>query len=318
MNTHKNVTRLTTGAMLVAIFGLLMLLNRQTGGMLEGGFQYLIPIPMVAYTALYGPKASLSAFAAMALLAVLLDNVSTLFFEMACVLTGFVLGLCLYKKLDTTKTLLTVMLMSAAVNLIDTFLISAVFGVSLKSQLADMQEMLRQMGEQAGIAFPEAMLDDGYLLRVLMISMAFAGALQGFIIYEVSLLLLRKLRFQVQKPRPVSTYHPPKWTGAIAGCAVAAMFAVTAIAVSPDGRVITQYETVYAVFQTLGMVATMYLAAFGIIALARLLSAYGMKSRALRTLICFLSLMFMSQLAMVLGFMYIMQLSDIIRSLDAR
>ena len=318
MNTNKNVTRMTTGAMLVAIFGLLMLLNRQTGGMLEGAFQYLIPIPMVAYTAMYGLKPSLSAFAAMAMLAVLLGNVSTLFFEMACVLSGLVLGFCLYKKLDSTKTLLIVMFMSAAINLIDTFVISAISGVDLQSELTAMQDMMRQIAQQAGMTLPDAVLDEGYLLRILIISMTFGGALQGFIIYEVSLLLLRKLRFAVQKPRPLSTYHPPKWTAVVSLAAIAAMIVAAGIAISPEGQLIGQYETVYAVCQTLGLIANIYLTAFGIIALARLLSAYGMRSRALRVLICFLSMMFMSQLAMVLGFLYIMQLTDTIRSLDGR
>ena len=96
------------------------------------------------------------------------------------------------------------------------------------------------------------------------------------------------------------------------------MIVAAGIAISPEGQLIGQYETVYAVCQTLGLIANIYLTAFGIIALARLLSAYGMRSRVLRVLICFLSMMFMSQLAMVLGFLYIMQLTDTIRSLDGR
>ena len=316
MNNKNNVMQLTTGAMLVAIFGLLMLLNRQTGGMLEGCFHYLIPIPMVAYTAMYGPKVSLSAFAAMALLAVFLGDVSSLFCEMSYVLIGFILGFCLYRKIDTTKTLFVVMFMTAVVTIAETFVVSAISGVSLQSELSEMQEMMRQMGQQYGMTFPEAMLDEGYLLRILMVSMAFGGLLQGFIIYEVSLLLLRKLRFQVQKPRPISSYHPPKWTGALAGGIVLLMLFVTNMAISPEGKVIEQYATIYAICQTLGMIAALYLVAFGIIALARLLVAYGIKSKALRVIICLLTMMCMSQIAMILGFLYIMRLTEMIRSLD--
>jgi hypothetical protein len=316
MDTKKNVMQLTTGAMLVAIFGLMILLNRQTGGTLEGVFHYLVPIPMVAYTALYGPRSSLSVFAAMALLAVFLGSLNSLFCEMAYVLVGFILGICLYKRVDSTRTLLIVMVIAILVSIADTFMLSIVSGVSILSEVKEMQEMMRQIFQQSGMTVPEAMLDEGYLLRILMISMAFAGALQGFIIYEISLLLLRKLRFQVQKPRPISSYHPPKWTGILAAAAVAAMMAVTSISISPEGKVIEQYSTIYAVCQTFGLIASMYLVAFGIIALARLLTAYGVKNKVLRVIVCILSMFCMSQLVMVLGFLYIMRLTELIRSLD--
>ena len=49
MNTKTQ--ELTFGAMIVAVFGVLLLLNRQTGGMFEGFFMFIFPIPMVAFSA---------------------------------------------------------------------------------------------------------------------------------------------------------------------------------------------------------------------------------------------------------------------------
>ena len=55
MNRMDSKTlKITTGAMIVAIFAILLLLNRQTAGFFEELFVYLLPIPMVAYSAKYG------------------------------------------------------------------------------------------------------------------------------------------------------------------------------------------------------------------------------------------------------------------------
>ena len=71
---------ITFGAMIAAIFGMLLLLNRQTGGMLEEVFLFAFPIPMVAYSAKYGWKKSLPVFAVTVLIAILCGTFSGFFY----------------------------------------------------------------------------------------------------------------------------------------------------------------------------------------------------------------------------------------------
>ena len=63
---NRNTIRITTGAMIIALFTLLLLMNRQTGGLFEEMFIYILPIPMVIYAAKYGWKSGLLVFAGMA------------------------------------------------------------------------------------------------------------------------------------------------------------------------------------------------------------------------------------------------------------
>ena len=56
---NQKTLKITYGAMIVALFGVLLLINRQTGGMFEGIMMFLLPIPMVAYAARYGWKTSI-------------------------------------------------------------------------------------------------------------------------------------------------------------------------------------------------------------------------------------------------------------------
>ena len=62
--------------MIVAIFGVLLLINRQTGGFLEGIFMFIFPIPMVAFSAKYGWKDSLPVFVCTVLLSFLFGTFS--------------------------------------------------------------------------------------------------------------------------------------------------------------------------------------------------------------------------------------------------
>ena len=60
MNTKTQ--ELTYGAMIVAIFGVMLLINRQTGGFFSGILMFVYPIPMVAFAARYGLKDSVAVF----------------------------------------------------------------------------------------------------------------------------------------------------------------------------------------------------------------------------------------------------------------
>ena len=66
MNRSNNSTlKITTGAMIIAIFAMLLILNRQTGLFFEEFFVYLLPLPMAIYTALYDWKYGLMVFIGM-------------------------------------------------------------------------------------------------------------------------------------------------------------------------------------------------------------------------------------------------------------
>ena len=53
---NNNVRKLTDGAMMCAIVGVVLLINRQLGGLFQDMFLFLFPIPMVFYSAKYGWK----------------------------------------------------------------------------------------------------------------------------------------------------------------------------------------------------------------------------------------------------------------------
>ncbi len=98
---NENTQKLTFGALLVAVFGVLLLLNRQTGGMLEGTFLFLFPIPMVAFSAKYGWKDSIPVFVCTVLISIFCGIFTSAFYAASQSFIGVVYGSCLHAKRDS-------------------------------------------------------------------------------------------------------------------------------------------------------------------------------------------------------------------------
>ena len=113
MPTKDSKTQsITYGAMIIAIFGMLLLLNRQTGSFFEEVFLYIFPIPMVAYAAIYGWKRSLPVFVGMCLISFLCGTFTSIFYAISQAFIGLVFGTSLNHHRDMTRTLLMVMVLS--------------------------------------------------------------------------------------------------------------------------------------------------------------------------------------------------------------
>lgn len=289
--------KITTGAMVTAIFGVMLLLNRQTGGLFQEVLLFLYPIPMVAYAAQYDWKSSIPAFAAMTLLSVLLGNFTGIFYGMSQALIGLVFGGCLHHKVDMTKILFVVMLLSAAVNVLDIAVLGTLTGFDLNLEIEEMQRMLNSMFQQSGMVVPETMLATGYLKQIFVVSMIVLGGIQGFLVYEVSLMILHRLRFPVQKPKSIFLYAPPKWTGY--GALVAVILYTTGMT-----RPFQQDMLQNAVL-TIGTFGYIYLVCFGFIAILLTFKIYFPRMRLLRVILCVILLFLFPLLEMAAGFMYI-------------
>lgn len=304
---NENTQKLTFGALLVAVFGVLLLLNRQTGGMLEETFIFLFPIPMVAFSARYGWKDSLPVFVSTMLISIFCGIFTSAFYAVAQSFIGMVYGSCLHAKRDSTRTMLLVMGLSVISNLLSGIFLAALFGINLQDDIAAMQEGMEQVIERMSTSMsPEqaiairSMLQPGTLMRMLIVSLVFTGIMEGFIVCQLSLLILRRLRFPIQKPAPLASYYPPRWTGVIA-LLLFLFYGSTFTMPQMTGR----EEIIRAVGQIASLCAYLYLLCFGYIALLFLLRAYGPSSRLINMLLAILIFCILPQGMMLLGFFYI-------------
>ncbi len=119
--------------------------------------------------------------------------------------------------------MLLLMAIQAAVEVISGVVLAGLFGLDVSTTIKEMQtQLVDAVSKSASLQGQNAdqmvqavtkMFSTEFLFRLYVISMVFLGVLQGFVIYELSLIILRRLRFPVQRPKPVSTFYPAKWTG---------------------------------------------------------------------------------------------------------
>ena len=137
--------------MIVAIFGVLLLVNRQTGGMFEGFFMFIFPIPMVAFSAKYGFKDSLPVFVCTILIAFFFGTFTGIFYAVSMSFVGMVYGSCIKAQVDMNRTLILVMILSAAAELLCTIALASVAGFDINADIMAMQERMNTMLTQAGV-----------------------------------------------------------------------------------------------------------------------------------------------------------------------
>ena len=300
MNRDNNTLKLTTGAMIIAIFAMLLLLNRQTGAFFEEMFIYILPIPMVVYAAKYSWKYGLMVFTGMALFSFIFGTITTIFYAITGALLGLIIGVCFYYKVDMTKILLLSMGLAALFNVLSTITLASVFGYDLNREIDEMQNMMNQVMTQANVESTVAtdqMLQPGFLKQMMIIYMVLLGLIQGFIIYQLSFLILKKLRFQVGTPSSFVSIYPPKWTGFAAIAAY--VYGSTAFLSATENSVKQD------IGQTLWVCGYVWLVCFGMIAVNLAVRKYITPNKVIAALIMFMSIFTLPQLVMILGMMYI-------------
>ena len=306
MNTKTQ--ELTYGAMIVAIFGVLLLINRQTGGFFAGILMFIYPIPMVAFSARYGIKDSLAVFVCTVLIALLFGTFTAVFYAISESFIGMVYGSCIYAKKDMNRTLILVMVLSAVAELLATVALASLSGIDLNADIMAMQETMNSVFRQAGLDTSNGVLSFDYLRRMYIISTGFLGAMEGLVVYYLSLLILRKLRYPIQKPKPLTQYYPSKISGFIA---FALVFVYSYTIAKPF-----QNEMAQNILQSAGICGVIYLIFFGYIALLMFFKVYlhlpGVVGMILTLLIC----LTISYIPILVGFAYIS--GGLHSSLDAR
>ncbi|MBQ8053109.1 MAG: DUF2232 domain-containing protein [Lachnospiraceae bacterium] len=295
--------------MIVAIFGVLLLVNRQTGGMFEGFFMFIFPIPMVAFAAKYGWKDSLAVFVCTVLIAFLFGSFTGLFYAISMSFIGMVYGSCIHAKRDMNRTLILVMVLSAAAELLCTIALAAVAGFDLNADIMAMQEAMNEVFAQAGVDIAASgILTYDYLRRMYIITTGFVGALEGLIVYYLSYAILKKLRYPIRKPQPITSYYPSKISGVIA---LILVFVYAYSVAKPFPNEIAQN-----VLQSAGMCGVIYLIFFGFVALIMVCRVYLRLPGFLGMLLTLFLTMTISYIPMLAGYLYIT--GNLHRMLDAK
>ncbi len=293
---NKNVRKITDGAMMLAIVGVFLLINRQTAGFLEGMIMYILPLPMVFYGMKYGLKDSMVVFTAGILLSMLLSTPSSLAYTVSAFLIGMIYGSGIYQKKPMRHTLILAMAVGALTEVLVMVVFANVFGYDLNADVNTMKGFFNQIAEQSGVDFSSMFNMNQLIMELIVISSIFTGIIEVLMTHMLARLMMRRMHMKTEADVPVSQYYPAKWTGYAGLAGVVLYYYSVARPLSND--------MAQMVIQSLGILALMYLLIWGLIAMAVILRQLFHMPKGGVILLCILCFM-LTRFMCILGFFYI-------------
>lgn len=294
---NNSVRKITDGAMMCAIVGLLLVVNRQFAGMLEEMFLFFFPLPMVFYGAKYGMKNSWVVLFAIVLLSFIIGTPQTLFYVASESFLGMMYGSGIYDHKDSKKLLFLAIMIGIFVNIITTVVYASFFGYDLAAEMAEYEKIITDTFAKSGMNLPATVNLKQMLTTVILVSVVLTGVLQGIITHVFARLLLKRLRFTLPPSTPLAFYYPKKWTGYVGILGLVVYYYTLYNPLSNTG--------LQTFLQGAGLCGVIYLCFMGAISLVVQGGLRNPKLAGFRVILSFfLTMMFMLPMAM-LGFLYI-------------
>ena len=296
---NSRVNSITYGALLSALLGVLLFVNRQLAGVLDTYMFWIVPLPVIVYCLKFGVRQSLVMGTSMILLSFIIATPITTFYVVGSVIAGIVYGDGVLKKRNVFSLVLSVIVISMIVMFISTFALAGVFGYDLSSDIAYMSELMKTMlgslGEsEAGAELIKSLTSTRFLLTLLVISSVLTSVLEGILVHLLAFLVLKKLKMQLPPMVPLGEIKAPLVIKLFCfGVVVAYLLAsITSV---------TQYNDIILPLLTIVYIFCMF---YGYLLVVVLLARRfpSPKSRALLILPIMFVMITMPLLTMILGF----------------
>ena len=218
MNQTKKITQ---GAMMLAIMGALIIIDRMTGYFFDYFVVLIVPMIIILYSSMNTLKDGMILSVGIMIIAFLLGNFqfTYLIYVPVGILTGIVYSIGMKKNLDKQTLLFLAIMVYVVGEIIASFVVYPVLGFPVATMIAQYKTAMQEAGSISGISyetiFTSAGLDfDKILVVIYVFSTIVMGAMEGVLIHLLSVFLLK--RFKIAdlgrvniwdlKPNPVLAY----------------------------------------------------------------------------------------------------------------
>lgn len=194
MNKTK---KLTQGAMMIAIVGALILMDRLLSNWFDTIIVLIAPVVIIMYSTMYSVKDGI--FVSLGVLFVTFlfgssDFIYLIFIPVGIV-TATAYSYAISKNIDRRRALLVCMITYIIGEIVATFIIYPILGIPLIQQINEMKELMTQMNytqifEMVGFSV------DKLIAIAIVVSTILTGAMEGLLIHLLSVFLL--LRFKIK------------------------------------------------------------------------------------------------------------------------
>lgn len=206
---NKETKKITQGAMIVALLGVLFLVDRQTAGIFNYVVAWTVPLPIVLYVAVYGFRSALVPFVSSVFLAFIVGTPIMAILALIYGTIGLVYGYGVYKQWESNKLYLSAFIGTSAVFFITVVLFAAFFGFDVQAEIAMMMDTMNSMDFVQGLDIDIKQI----VTATIMITYLTTAVLEAFVIHTLSRMLLMRLKIRVIHSKPLESVRFPKWVG---------------------------------------------------------------------------------------------------------
>ncbi len=291
---NNQVRKLTEGAMMCALFGLVLLINRQFAQVLEMFFVFLLPLPMVVYTVKYGFKSGFVCAFSICFLSFMISPFTSMVYSIMAVLIGLVYGALVVRKSSSGLLICVTMILTIVLEVLCMIVFAGMFGYDLASDASLMQDAFLTANEMlVSYGISVQIPDLSFFVMIAVVSIILTGAMEGFLVHLFAGLLLKRLKIETKLFSPLSMWNVPKWVGYAGALCYIAMQMIQYASVS---------QTVQLCVMAVGIMGTLVLVLFGYIACLVFAMVKYKKNITLWLILLFV---FIWPVMVVLGFFYI-------------
>ena len=200
MNKTK---KLTQGAMLMAIFGALVLIDRITAYWFTEFVVLVSPIVIIMYSAMYTLKDGVLLSVGIAVLSFILGNFNTVYliYIPVGIVTGLAYSFTLTKTENKTTLLLVAIATYAISEIIVSYVVYPIIGIPISQQLSELSLMFDEVKNSSGIDYTKTFEMSGIdfstlLILLFAISIVIVGIMEGFIIHVLVIFMMKRFRIK--------------------------------------------------------------------------------------------------------------------------
>ncbi len=205
----KETQKLTHGAMITALLGVLFLVDRQSAGLFNYIIGWIVPLPILVYVAQYGFKQSLAPFFASILLAFIVATPVTAVYALIYGVIGLIYGFGVYNKWSARALFYATVGGTSVVFFISVLLFASFFGYNLQQEIQTINDIIEAMDVSAAVN-TKTMVQ-----TTLVVMYATSVLLEAFVIHTLAKLILSRFKIKVIKSGPLESVRFPKWVGII-------------------------------------------------------------------------------------------------------